>query len=267
MDKYTAEHTLGITGDYDARSLKTAYHALAATYHPDAAEKHGFTVEASTVKMQEINEAKAYLDSLLEHWGPTLSCEKAPAPADDPQHRGISWAPPVPTSQAAYNPFEGHRAGATDRRKRQSTSEYYWSDPRYAAGAANAKRRAEQAAQDGHRYYNGEYESVSQKPQPEPKEDPGRPFPKWYLPVWRFFAIFPYRFLFFFAVCLITNASDPFGASARIGFISFEDMLILLALVNLVKPFITSPIRSMFLWIVNRARDAAWMLRGHRQRN
>jgi hypothetical protein len=174
----------------------------------------------------------------------------------------MTWAPPVPTAHAAYNPFEGSRPGATDRRKRQSTTDYYWSDPRYSAGAANAKRRARQADQDQSRYYNGEYESFSQKPQPEPKEDPARPFPKWYLPVWRFFAIFPYRFLFLFAVCLLVNVSDPFGTSAKLGFVSFEDMLILLALVNLVKPFITSPVRSACLWLVDRVRDIAWKLKG-----
>lgn len=266
MDKYAAEHTLGLKGEYDTRSLKAAYRALAATYHPDAAEKHGFTVESATHKMQEINEANDYLESLLTAWGPTLCCEQEPAPPDDPQHRGMSWAPPIPTAYAAYNPFEGYRAGAADRRKRQSTADYYWNDPRYRSSAACGEQRAEQEAQGESRYYNGEYETVSQKPQPEPKEDPSQPFPKWYLPLWRFFAVFPYRFVFLFAVCLLVNFTDPLGASARLGFVSFEDMLVLLALVNLVKPFITSPIRSAMLWMVNRLRDAAWALRGLRRR-
>ena len=261
MDKYAAEHTLKLSGDYDAQALKAAYRALAATYHPDAAERHGFSMETATHKMQEINEARDYLEHLLTMWGPTLSCEQKPAAPDDPQHRGMTWAPPIPTAHAAYNPFEGSRPGAADRRKRQSTADYYWSDPRYQAGAANAKRRAQQEGQGQSRFYNGEYESFSQKPQPEPKEDPSRPFPKWYLPLWRFFAVFPYRFLFLFAVCLLVSFTDPLGASAKLGFISFEDMLILLALVNLVKPFITSPIRSAFLWLVDRLRDAAWRLR------
>ena len=258
-----AEQTLKLAGEYDARALKATYRALAATYHPDAAEKHGFTVDAATQKMQEINEANDYLERLLAQWGPSLHCEAAPAPPEDPQHRGMSWAPPTPTAHAAYNPFEGSRPGAADRRNRQSTTKYYQSDPRYRAGAANARRRARQAQPGGpgeSRYYNGEYESFSGKPHPEPKEDPAQPFPKWYLPLWRFFAIFPYRFVFLFAVCLLVNMSDPFGTSARIGFISFEDMLILLALVNLVKPFITSPLRAAMLWLVNLMRDAAWRI-------
>ncbi|MDO4400822.1 MAG: J domain-containing protein [Coriobacteriia bacterium] len=263
MDKYAAEHILGLTGEYDAARLKAAYRTLAAIHHPDAAEAHGINRETATHKMQEINEAKDYLDPLIERWGPTLTCEANPAAPDGPEMRGVSWAPPPPTATRAYNPFEGSRPGAADRRKRrESTSEYYWNDPRFRPGAASAKRHAQQAAQGQSKYYNGEYESFSQKPQPEPKENPVRPFPKWYLPLWRFFAIFPYRFLFLLLVCLLVSFSDPFGTSARLGFISFEDTLILLALANLVRPFLTSPIRSACLWIVDRLRDLAWKIRG-----
>ena len=257
MDKYAAEHILKLTSDYDTRTLKAAYRALAATYHPDAAAQHGFTMEAATHKMQEINEANDYLERLLAAWGPTLKCEGEPAPPDDPQHRGIPWAPPVPTAHAAYNPFEGSRPDAANRRKRQTTAEYYWNDPRHRREPEPTSRPQPEES----RYYNGEYESFSQDPQPEPKEDPARPFPKWYLPVWRFFAIFPYRFVFLFAVCLLVNFTDPFGYSARIGIVSFEDALILLALVNLVKPFLTSPIRFACLWLVDRLRDLAWTLK------
>lgn len=263
MDKYTAEHTLQLTGEYDAGALKAAFHELAGKYHPDAAEAHGLDSQVATAKMQDINEANDYLSQLLAKWGPNLTCEKAPAANDDPQKRGIPWAPPVERPTAAYNPFEGSRPGATDRSKRHTTTgAYYWSDPRYQASAANAQRRAEQAQKQESVYYNGEYESVSQKPQPEPKEDPARPFPKWYLPLWRFVAIFPYRFLFLFAVCLLVNLTDPFGVSQSIGIMSFEDALILLAIINLVKPFVTSPIRSALMWLVDRARDLSWKMKG-----
>ena len=262
MDKYAAEHILGLSGEYDEHRLKTAYRGLAAVHHPDAAEAHGMDRDAATHKMQEINEARDYLETLVQKWGPTLSCEAEPAAPDGPEMRGVSWAPPPPTANRPYNPFEGSRPGAADRRKRrQSTSEYYWNDPRFRPGAASAKRRAKQAAQGQPQCYNGEYESFSQEPQPEPKDDPARPFPKWYLPLWRFFAVFPYRFLFFFLICLFVGLTDPLGASARMGFISFEDMLILIALVNLVRPFLTSPIRSACLWLVDRARDLAWKLK------
>ena len=267
MDKYTAEHTLELSGAYDAHSLKAAYHALAAKYHPDAAERHGFTKEEATSKMQDINEANDFLAKYVVSPTGTTICDESPIG---------SYAGPKPkadesastTSQDAsrpFNPFEGHRPGATDRRYRQRTAQYYWSDPRYQTSAQNARHRAEQR-QEGEepRYYNGEYESFSQKPQPEPKEDPTHPFPKWYLPVWRFFAIFPYRFVFLFAICLLVNFTDPLGASARLGFVSFEDTLILLAVINLIRPFLTSPIRSGMLWLVDRARDAAWAIRGSR---
>lgn len=263
MDKYTAEHILKLAGEYDARGLKAAYRKLAAMHHPDAAEAKGLDRAAATSKMQQINEANDYLAALLEQWGPTLTCEKAPAAPDGPEARGVPWVPPVPQANAAYNPFEGARPGGTAARERRrtSTAEYYWADPRFQTNAANARRRAEAAKRGEPRYYNGEYESLSQEPQPEPREDPARPFPKWYLPVWRFFAIFPYRFVFLFAVCLLVNMSDPFGTSAHLGFMSFEDMLILAALANLVKPFLTSPIRTACLWVVNRLCAAAMKLR------
>ena len=206
MDKYTAEHILGLSDSYDAKALKAAFRQQATIYHPDAAEAHGLDKAASTEKMQEINEARDYLESLLANWGPTLSCEAAPAAPEGPERHGASWAPPPPEASRPYNPFEGSRPGAADRRKRRTnTANYYWSDPRFQTNAANARRRAQKAAQGESVYYNGEYESFSQAPQPEPKEDPDRPFPKWYLPLWRFFAIFPYRFLFLFAVCLLVN--------------------------------------------------------------
>lgn len=262
MEKYAAEHILGLTGEYDALALKAAFHEHAAKYHPDAAEAHGMDRAAATAKMQEINEANDCLHKLLEMWGPTLACERDPAPADDPQHRGMSWAPPPPTPKAAYNPFEGYRTGAADRRARThvNTSQYYWNDPRYRPPAG--ARGAEAAGQERQRFNNGEYESFSQKPQPTPEDTPERPFPKWYLPIWRFFATFPYRFVLLLAVCLLVNLTDPLGASAKLGFISFEDALILLALVNLVKPFLTGSIRAGLLWLVDRCRDLAWKLRG-----
>lgn len=262
MDKYAAEHILNLTGEYDARKLKAAFHELAAIHHPDAAEARGLDRSASTSKMQEINEANDYLQKLLALWGPTLSCEEAPAPADDPQRRGMTWAPPVKPATAAYNPFEGRREGGPDRRKRTSTAEYYWNDPRYQSNDGSTREHTGEAVQTGPTYYNGEYESFSGKPQPEPTEDPARPFPKWYLPVWRFFAIFPYRFVFLFLICLLVNMTDPLGASAKLGIMSFEDMLILLAIVNLVKPFLTGPVRAGMLWLVDRARDLAWKIKG-----
>lgn len=262
MEKYAAEHILGLTGEYDAHALKVAFHTRAAIHHPDAAESHGISPAEATAKMQEINEANDYLEQLLSSWGPTLTCEKEPATPDNPESRGIPWAPPPPKAKAAYNPFEGSRPGAASRKRRTTTTEYYWNDPRYRKSTTTANDNAKQAQQAESVYYNGEYESFSQKPQPEPKEDPARPFPKWYLPVWRFFAIFPYRFVFLLAICLLVNFTDPLGASAKLGFVSFEDGLIILALVNLVKPFLTSPIRSAMLWLVNRARDLAWRVRG-----
>ena len=38
MEKYAAEHILGLAGEYDARLLKAAFHERAARYHPDAAK-------------------------------------------------------------------------------------------------------------------------------------------------------------------------------------------------------------------------------------
>lgn len=266
MDKYTAEHILGLSGTYDARFLKAAYHALAAKYHPDAAELHGFTKEEATSKMQAINEANDFLAKYVVVPGEVTICDESPVGSyAGPRAQAKDEAAAAQAASAPFNPFEGHRPGATDRRHRQRTAQYYWSDPRYQTSAQNARRRAEQREQgEEPRYYNGEYESFSQKPQPEPKEDPAHPFPKWYLPVWRFFAIFPYRFVFLFLICLLVNFTDPLGASARIGFVSFEDTLILLAVINLVRPFLTSPIRAAMLWLVDRARDAAWAIRGSR---
>ena len=261
MQKYAAEHILGLSGEYDAHALKLAYREKAAIHHPDAAEAHGHDRAAATAKMQEINEANDYLQKLLAKWGPTLSCEPEPAAADAPEQRGFDWAPPAPQAHVTYNPFDGARPGAADRRKRENTAQYYWNDPRYRAGA-NRRRNAAGAANGESRYYNGEYESFSGKPQPDPVEDPARPFPKWSVPLWRFAAVFPYRFVFLFLVCLLVSFTDPLGASARLGFISFEDFLILLALANLVRPFLTSPIRTAMMWLVDRARDAAWRLRG-----
>ena len=267
MEKYTAEHILGLSGDYDAQALKQAFHKQAAMHHPDAAETHGIDRDTATAKMQEINEAHDYLEKLIATWGPTLSCEQKPAPPNDPQHRGHAWAPPVNPATAAYNPFEGHRPGSADRRTRVSTAEYYWAQSHYQPASDGACQNAGQAGPEKPVFYNGEYESFSGQPQPEPKEDPARPFPKWYLPVWRFFAVFPYRFVFLLLVCLLVNVSDPLGASKAIGFVSFEDGLILLAIVNLVKPFITSPIRSAMLWLVDRTRDLAWKIGGCRAPN
>ena len=261
MEKYAAEHILGLAGEYDARLLKAAFHERAARYHPDAAKKHGLNPAEATSKMQEVNEANDYLEKLLAQWGPTLSCESAPASADDPQHRGIPWAPPVPHAAAAYNPFEGHRPDGANRRKRTTTAEYYWNGARSRARADRSRPHDATTADHEPVYYNGEYESFSGQPQPEPKEDPAHPFPKWYLKVWRFFAIFPYRFLFLLLACLFVNLSDPLGAGKGIGFISFEDAIILVAIVNLVKPFLTAPIRWAALWLVDRARDLAWSVR------
>ena len=78
MDKYTAEHTLELSGAYDAHSLKAAYHALAAKYHPDAAERHGFTKEEATSKMQDINEANDFLAKYVVSPTGTTICDESP---------------------------------------------------------------------------------------------------------------------------------------------------------------------------------------------
>ena len=58
-----------------------------------------------------------------------------------------------------------------------------------------------------------------------------------------------------------TDIKDlPINWSGDIHIIS----LILLAVINLIRPFLTSPIRSGMLWLVDRARDAAWAIRGSR---
>jgi hypothetical protein len=254
MDKFTAEHILGLADAYDARTLKAAFRAKAAQFHPDAAELHGMRVDEATRRMQEVNEANDLLEGLLRDFGPSLACDAAPGVHEDAQRAAAPKAEPGP----CYNPFEGHRPGAPDpRQRRTTTSEYYWSDPRYQANAANARRRAEQAEQGESRYYNGEYESLRDEPQPF-DENPPRPYPKWYRPLWRFFAIFPYRFVFFFAICLLVNLADPFGANRKIGIFTFEDLIILVAIVNLVVPFLTAPIRAAFLWLIDKARDLAW---------
>lgn len=257
MDKYAAEHILGLVGEYDARKLKSAFRAKAAALHPDAAEAHGLTVEEATHRMQEVNQAHDLLEQELRVRGPRLVCEDASRPADAARRR----RPAARDGYATYNPFEGHRPGAADRSKQQGTREYYWSDPRYQTYAENARRRAQQARDAEPRYYNGEYESLRREPQVFP-EDPARPNPGWYRPLWRFFATFPYRFLFLALVCLLVTFTDPFGMSRKIGFVSFEDALLLLAIVNLVVPFVTAPVRAGFLWLVNRARDAAWRAQG-----
>lgn len=242
MDKYTAEHILGLSGEYDARGLKGAYRKLAATHHPDAARRQGLDASAATAKMQQINEANDYLAGLLATSpGHTARCDVEPRPE----------TPHATYASAPRNPFDGARSGGDSWKQRTTTAEYYASDPRYRAYAEAARQRAERAREARERHATWEYANTV-------PEDPMRPNPSWYPRTWRFLARFPYRLVFLMAVCLLVNLTDPLHMGPTLGPITFEDGLLALALLNLVFPIVTGPLRAGLLWLLDRARSLSW---------
>lgn len=247
MDKYTAEHLLGLNGSYDLAALKVAYRSCATKYHPDAVEARGGDRAQATAKMQEINEANDYLAKLFNGGITKISCDLYPG-----GHRTQESA------RAPYNPFDGRYGTGDPRRsqeaRRQTTAEYYANDPRFKD---YTRRRHE--AQEARR--NGSAETLGRKGVVI-EDDPNRPNPGWYAPVYRFFGVFPYRLTFLILVCLLVSLTDPLNMWRTLGPLRFEDVLIFLALFNLVYPIATAPVRAFLLWLVDRARDLAWALRG-----
>lgn len=242
MDKYSAEQVLGLSGGYDAATLKAAFHKLAAANHPDAVEARGGDREAATLKMQEINQAHDELESLFAGGSTWVSCEKGPS------SHATGYA-----AETVYNPFDGSRRhGAREGgRRRQTTAEYYAEDPRHWGHPGNPTRRGYGDWRDGAR------ESASGKGSPV-VEDPEHPNPRWYAPVHRFVAAFPYRIAFLLTASILIGLMDPQHMSHTLGPLTFEETLLAIALLNLVWPVLTSPIRALLIWLVDRLRDVAW---------
>lgn len=243
MDKYEAEHILELSGTYDAGALKAAYRRLAAVHHPDAARMRDDDEAAATAKMQQINEAHGYLSRLLAPAG-TLRCDDAPG------RYGAAAGWPGGTA----NPFDGSRPGRERWRGGGTTHDYYAADPGNRAAAESARRRAQAARENP---YRRAWEEASAVPQ-----DAARPNPRWFAPLWRAIARFPYRVVFLFAACLFAGLTDPLHLGNTMGAISFEQALMGLALLNLVFPIVTDPLRWLLLWLLDRARSLCWKLQG-----
>lgn len=243
MDKYTAEHILGLSETYDARELKAAFRKLAATYHPDAAQAKGTDTQTATAKMQEINEANDYLAGLIPP-GETLRCEPAP------QTTGHGW-------DTAQNPFDGSRPQPGQRQARTTTRDWYAADAGNRAAAESRERRAQAARENP---YRKAWEEASKVPEPE---NAALRNPRWFSPLWRAVARFPYRIAFLALICMLTSFTAPMYDGSMMGPLSFEDALLGLALLNLLFPIVTDPLRWLLLSVLKGARAIHMKLHGN----
>ena len=78
MDKYAAEHLLGLSGTYNKDDFTRAYRAKVREYHPDLAASRGEDPIVAAEVMVHINKAKNYLEPLFDY-KETITCSTTPS--------------------------------------------------------------------------------------------------------------------------------------------------------------------------------------------
>lgn len=242
MDKASAEATLGITGVYSADDLHDKYIAGIKANHPDVVAAEGGDASAANDRTAEINEAYDFLKDLFEETGRLcLSAEGA--------------MPSVAPSEG--DPSSRVRSAAESAEREAPRSS------RPAQGGAVSGEAERNRASSGNAGPAGKKAAMDSKPASPGKDAPKPSVRKRLVP---FFSHFPYRLaliLIAFAFLCAIMKLDVVDLVANLGFskpdsdVQIEPISFIVAIAffgaaayNVVRPFITDPIRKGILkWL------------------
>jgi len=238
MDKQQAEQILGLdVAPYTARDLRDAYAKLAVKYHPDAAHASGMDAGIAQEYMTEINVAQQTLKRLFTSGTDAIS----PGASVSATASGTS-ASSSPHASTTNTADGNDWAAAYESAKREPFVDPQMfrpkvSDPMSFASDVSAKRKQQKQ------------EKKAQIAQ--------------HSLVYRIFAKLPYRLILFVLVCVgfiyffggfkifpeikgVYDAENaPFGF-----FMLYFAVIGPIATINLVIPFVTTPLRKLILWII-----------------